>query len=436
MKQEITLSLKQKQIISLQQQESLLILAMNAQQLIDFMDVEAEENPLVEFRAFEPIRTISYSRDDDDDDDMLHNIPAPDSTTPEEILMSQISPAICDTEEKEQIFRAIAGFVDSNGFLTATPEEIASDIDKSVRDVERCLAVMKTLDPAGICASDLGECLLIQLERSGCTDKILTEIIKKQLRPFMEGKFAYITKELGISSADVSRCLNAIKTLNPKPLNGMLGDAAQYVIPDVVLSYEDCGWKAELNDNWLENYSLNDYYVKMYRTTSDSELKEYFRSKMARIKFIRDAVQKRRSTLIAIAERLAVYQNNFFLKKGPLAPLTMNDLSKEIGVHASTVSRAIREKYIQYPHGVSEIRALFTSGMPAGPLLGSGEIGRGEIKSRLQLLIDAEDKTKPYSDQWLSLMLSAEGVNISRRTVAKYREELGINGAYDRKYLR
>lgn len=434
MKQELTLSLKQKQIISLQQQESLLILAMNAQQLINFMDAEAEENPLIEFRLFEPIRTISYNRDDDDDDDVLHNIPSPDSTTPEEILMSQIPPALCDTEENEQIFRMIARSVDSNGFLLATPGEIASDIGKSVPDVERCLRVMKTLEPAGICASSLEECLLIQLARNGSTDKILTEIISKYLRPLMEGKFACITKELGISGADLNRCLTAIKTLNPKPLNGMLGGAVQYIIPDIVLSYVDCGWKAELNDNWLENYSLNDYYVKMYRTTNDSELKEYFRSKMARIKFVRDAVKKRRDTLIAIAERLAVYQSGFLLKKGPLVPLTMSDLSKEIGVHASTVSRAIREKYIQYPHGVSEIRALFTSGLPASSPSGSGEISRGEIKSRLQLLINAEDKAKPYSDQWLSQMLRAEGIGISRRTVAKYREELGINGAYDRKY--
>lgn len=435
MKQEISLSLKQKQVLSQQQRESLLILAMNTQQLIDFMDSEAEENPLVEFCAFEPLRAISYSRnEDEDDDDFLYSIPAPDNTSAEDILMAQMAPSFCDTEEKENIFRTIARSVDTNGFLMTRPEEIAADIDKPVQDVEKCLAIMKTLEPAGICAGSLEECLLLQLERNGNKDEIISEIIHNHLRHFMQGKFAYIAKELGISGADVSRCLDVVKTLNPKPLNGLLGGTTQYIIPDIILRCGDDGWTAELNDNWLENYGLNDYYVNMYRSTSDPELKEYFRSKMGRIKFIRDAVVKRRNTLISIAEKLALYQNDFFLKKGPVAPLTMNNLSKEIGVHVSTISRAIKEKYIQYPYGVAEIRTLFTGGIPTDSQ--SGEMSRDEIKRRIKALIDTEDKTTPLSDQRISLRLEAEGIYISRRTVAKYREELGINGAHDRRYIR
>lgn len=432
MRQEISLSLKQKQALSQQQQESLLILAMDVQQLMDFMRSEAEENPLVEFCAFEPLSTVSFHRDDDDD--FMHNIPAPENTSPEDILMSQITPSCCDTEEKEQIFRAIARSVDTNGFLIASPEEIAADINMAVSEVEKCLLMMKTtMEPAGICAAGLEECLLLQLERSGNDDKILREIIQNHLRLFMQGRFSSIAKTMGVSGEDISRCLSVIRTLNPKPLNGLLGGTVQYVIPDIILYYEDHGWRAELNDNWLESYGLNDYYVKMYRNTNDPELKEYFRSKMSRVKFIRDAVKRRRGTLVAIAEKLAVYQSDFFLKKGPLVPLTMNELSKEIGVHVSTVSRAIKEKYIQYPYGVSEIRTLFASGVSAGPR--SDEISREEIKRRIRLLIGAEDKTKPLSDQEISQKLVGESIYISRRTVAKYREELGLNGAYNRKYF-
>lgn len=432
MEQGISLSLKQKQILSQQQQESLLILAMSAQQLMDFMNSEAEESPVVEFCAAEPLRAVSYSSDEEND--FLQNIPAPENTSPEDILMSQIAPSDCDTAEKERIFRAISRSVDANGFLAASPEEIAADIGAAVPDAERCLSIMKTtMEPAGVCAGSLEECLLLQLERSGNGSETLRNIIQNHLLAFLRGKFSHIAKVMGISGEEVSRCLSVIKTLNPKPLNGLLGSPAQYIIPDIILYYEDCGWRAELNDNWLESYGLNDYYVNMYHHASDPELKEYLRSKIGRVKFIRDAVERRRNTLIAIARRLAVYQSDFFLKKGPLVPLTMNSLSEEIGVHTSTVSRAIKEKYIQYPYGISEIRAFFTSGITAGSQ--SEEIGRGEIKRRIKSLIDAEDKTKPLSDQCISAKLGVESICISRRTVAKYREELGINGAYNRRYL-
>lgn len=435
MKQELSLSLKQKQVLSLQQRESLLILAMNTQQLLDFMSSEAEENPLVDFCTFEPLGAVSCNRSEGDDDDFLHNIPAPDSTTPEDIVMSQISPALCDTKEKERIFRAVARSVDTNGFLIASPEEIAADAGRPTQEVEAFLSVMKAaLEPAGICADSLEECLILQIERSGNRDKTLEKIIRYHLRHFLEGKFACVAKGFGISGEDVSRYLGVIRTLNPKPLNGLLGGVTQYIIPDIILSYEDHNWKAELNDNWLENYKLNDYYVKVYRGTSDPELKEYFRSKMNRIKFISGAIIKRRNTLIAIAEKLAYYQNDFFLRKGPLVPLTMNELSKEIGVHISTISRGIKEKYIQYPYGVSEIRTLFATGIPTGAQ--SGEISRDEVKCKIKSLVETEDKTKPLSDQRISSTLTACGIPIARRTVAKYREELGISGAHYRKYLK
>lgn len=432
MKQEISLSLKQKQVLSQQQRESLLILSMGVQQLMDFMNSEAEENPVAEFCAVPPLRTVSYSGDEEND--FLHNIPAPENTTPEDILMSQVPPSACDTKEKERIFRAISRSVDANGFLVASAEEIAAGINAAVPDVERCLMIMKSaMEPAGVCAGSLEECLLLQLERSGDLDKLLREIIQNHLRSLMRGKLSHAAKAMGISVGEVSRCLGVIRTLNPKPLNGLLGGTAQYIVPDIVLYYEDYGWRAELNDNWLESYGLNDYYVNMYHSTSDPELKEYLRQKIGRVKFIRDAVERRRGTLLAIAERLAVYQSDFFLKKGPLVPLTMNQLSEEIGVHTSTVSRAIKEKYIQYPFGVTGMRTLFTGGVPAGPL--SGEVGSGEIKRRIKLIIDAEDKAKPLSDQCISARLGGGGIHISRRTVAKYREELGINGAYDRRYF-
>lgn len=431
MKQEISLSLKQKQMLSQQQQESLLILSMSVQQLMDFMNSEAEGNPMVEFCPAQPLRAVSRGGEEND---YLHDIPAPENTSPEDILMPQIPPSACDTKEKEQIFRAISRSVDANGFLAASAEEIAADINAAVPDVERCLLIMKTsMEPAGVCAGSLEECLLLQLERSGRGNKTLREIIQKHLRSIMLGKHNHAAKMMGISGEELSRCLGVIGTLNPKPLNGLLGGTAQYIVPDIILYYEDCGWRAELNDSWLESYSLNDYYVDMYHNASDPELKEYLRLKMGRAKFIRDAVERRRDTLISIAERLAVYQGDFFLKKSPPVPLTMNKLSAEIGVHTSTVSRAIKDKYIQYPFGVIEMRALFTSGVSSG--LQSDEISRGDIKRRIKILVDAEDKTKPLSDQTISARLDCEGIHISRRTVAKYREELGINGAYDRRYI-
>ena len=424
---EINLSLAQKQTISQQQQQSLLILAMDAQELIEFIKAEAEENPLMEFRSLEPYR-VAVS--EDEENDILSNIASPEHATPEEIMIEQMGVACC--REDARIFRAIAGSLDDKGFLAVAKEEIAASLKIEVAEVERCLTFMKTLEPAGVCAESLEECLLIQLRRNGVHDIVLEKIIMDHLQDLADRKFAFIAKSAGTSCDDVKRCLNVIKTLNPRPLNGLLGEPAQYIIPDVILTYDGLSWQVKLNDDWFESYRADEYYIGLYRSTDDDELREYLRQKIGRIKFIRDAVKRRRGTLTAISEKLSVCQAGFFLKKSEMVPLTMNDLANEVGVHVSTISRAIKGKYIQYPYGVVEMRALFAGGVRNDC---GGEISREEVKRRIRELIDAEDKAKPYSDSLICSKLSAEGADISRRTVAKYRAEMEIKGASGRKYF-
>jgi RNA polymerase sigma-54 factor len=333
---------------------------------------------------------------------------------------------------EEAAFGAVADFVDSNGFLRTRPEEIANISGIPLCEIKKALCVMKRLEPAGVCSETLEEAILRQLEYAGIDDEILRLLVCFYLDDIANGKFADVAKKLKIGICELRKHIQTIRSLNPRPLNGLLGDVCEYAVPDIIVKYKDKSWEIDLNDNWYENFQVQDYYLKIYHDTDDLELQEFFKNKLARFKFLREAIEKRRETLLNIAERLVFYQSDFFLKKSSLVPLTMNALAKELSVHTSTVSRAIKNKYVQYPGGTCEIRRLFTSGLcreQCGVF-----VSRNNVKLMLKSLIGMEDKTQPYSDSKLVSLLWIDNISISRRTVAKYREEMGIRGAYERKF--
>ena len=222
--------------------------------------------------------------------------------------------------------------------------------------------------------------------------------------------------------------------LNPRPLSGLSSGQDHFVIPDIIYSYFEGNWQISLNDNWVENYHLNDYYIKMMQTAKDPELSKYFEGKLSRVQFLFTCIEQRRKTLFSLAEQILSCQSGFFLSKEPLRPMTMAALSEKLGIHPSTLSRAIKGKYVQYPKGVISCRDLFTaSAIPTEGQDQERALSQEDIKNRIQAAIDGENKSKPYSDQKLVKLLEEQGISISRRTVTKYRQELGIGSSVDRK---
>lgn len=434
------ISLQAKQVLSQVQIQSLNILSMSMTELEEFLQNEEIENPLVEYSSGRqegelPVAYREYDRfynGASRDGDSRGEIYEADDTeqSVENMIMMQL-PWKTFTEEQHRIVKFCVHSLDQNGYLTVPPSEIAEALKAEVSEVEYIVSRLKELEPVGIFAFSLEECLVLQVlgmeqEAALCT------IIRNHLQDVADGKISTISRRLKLSSVEVRKLIHVIRNLNPRPLNGYGGDRAQYVFPDIILSYQDGQWSVSLNDKWAGNISINEFYVHMMETAQDEELKNYFEEKLKRARFIMNAVEQRRRTLEGITEGILKRQAGYFLGKEPLKPMTLEEIAAEREIHKSTVSRAIRDKYILTPAGCLLIRDLFTTGISAGGKTRE-DVSRNTVKSRLKALVDQEDKKHPCSDEQLAKLLEAEGMAISRRTVAKYRMELGIGGAFSRR---
>ena len=321
--------------------------------------------------------------------------------------------------------------LDDNGFFTIPTEEVAQKNGVSEAEVSWTLKVLQELEPYGIFAPDLKHSLLKQLEMQGLNNAPVSQVVKEHLQDVADGKISVISRALKLSTAEVRKCIDQIAKLNPRPLGEFGGKRNDYVVPDIIFRKDDGKWEIELNDGWVEDYHINDYYLKMMKESTDAQLGAYFQKKLERIRFVMNSIAQRRRTILQISEQILNVQEHFLDGTGFLKPMTMTDVAESLGIHTSTVSRAIKGKYIQYPCGTILMKHLFTASVSATE--GSDAVGTMQIKELMKELIRNEDKNKPYSDQKLSSLLKERGIEISRRAVAKYREEIGIRGSFDRK---
>jgi RNA polymerase sigma-54 factor len=417
---------EQKQILSQCLIESLRILSMDTHELLEFMIREQNENPLVNFAAVGGRHEFVVAERGE-----LQDVPAPSEETVQDFLLSQLRLENYP-QDKARILQFLVEFIDERGFLTSSPEELSEAFQAPLPLLRECLGVLQSLDPPGVASSGVEECLLRQLDAAGNHDGVLRAIVARHLADVAKGRAGHIARALKVDAPRVRRCIDTIRSLSPKPLNGLPGKTDQYVIPDILLFYENDVWNVELNDKWFERFEACDYYEKLARETEDAELREYLKQKAQRFHFLNDAIQKRHDTLLRIGRSLAGHHSRFFLRGEPFQPLTMTGLADELEIHPSTVSRAIRNKYLQHPGGVCEMRSLFASGISS---IGSAiKTTREEIKTRIRELIEGEDRSKPYSDHYLTLLLAERGIKISRRAVAKYREEMFVKDMYNRRY--
>lgn len=427
MEQSFIMSAKQGQNLTGRQLAQLDILAMSARDLELLIDKEYEDNPLLERCGDKNHRNAPLSYDCE----ALLCIPAPQETTPLEIVLSQLSPHKL-TDTAEHTHRIIASHIDDNGYLSASVEEISSFSGINTRQLEHCLAVVHQMEPPGIGARTLEECLSLQLDRLNDSDPLDYEIVRNHLHNVAAGKLTIIANRLGKGVSEVRSRIEIIKKLNPKPLNGIVGEPSKAVVPDIIITRRDGIWHVELNDSWGAGLRICDYYLKLAAGTENAELKSYLKAKAGRVHFLNNAIKRRRSTLLRIGEHLAEVQSDFFLRGGAPNTLTMSQTANALGIHSSTVSRAVRDKYVQYPGCVSKIRALFARS--TAPLSKSkGTASREEVKMQIRELVRNEDKSSPLSDEQIRSFIKHTGETVSRRTVAKYRSELRIRGMHARR---
>lgn len=329
----------------------------------------------------------------------------------------------------------IIGSLDESGYLTCELEEVAATFDVSIEEVDRVLSIIQTFDPPGVGARNLQESLLIQLATKGLQESLATRIIKDYFNDFKQKKYLEIAKKLKIPVQEVQNQCQIISTLDPKPgLEIMAGDP-QYVIPDLVVEKVDDKYVIYLNDRNIPRLRISQaYQEELLKDNKDGgvkETKEFIQSRLKSARWLIQTIEQRRRTMVKVMECIVEKQHAFF-EKGTafLRPLTLQQVASEINMHESTVSRVTTNKYVQTPRGVFELKFFFSSSL--GTQDGS-EISAKSAKDRIRRIIESENDHNPLSDQKIADILKAGGLNIARRTVAKYREQLNILPARMRK---
>ncbi|MEJ2744611.1 MAG: RNA polymerase factor sigma-54 [bacterium] len=371
-----------------------------------------------------------YSEEDEEKRRFLESSVVKPETL-QENLLSQLGLALLDDGQK-RICEAIVGNIDDNGYLRGTIEDIAQQLGVAADEVVRMLALIQTLSPVGVGARDLRECLLIQLRRLAKQHTIEYRIVERHLDELGGRKYRQIAKALGVSPVRVQKAAELIETLDPKPGRIFSAEQAQYITPDVFVEKDASDYNVILNDDRIPHLRISNLYRQMtLNPDADRDTKTYIREKIKGGQWLLRNIKQRQQTIYNIASEIVKKQQEFF-DEGitHLTPLTLQQVADSLNIHESTVSRAIANKYIQTPHGLFDMKYFFTAGIASE---GGGSIAIPNVKSMIQQMIGREDPRSPLSDQQVIDMLKVKGITLARRTVTKYRKELGILSSNQRR---
>lgn len=402
-------------------------------------DDEAFENEFAELSALDQewrdymaqSRSAAPRRDDADERHqfMIDSLVAP--KTLQEHLTDQLNFSDAD-DRLRKTAELLIGNTDENGFFQSKIEDLCFDLGIPLPDLEAAKTLIQTFDPVGVGADDLRECLLIQLERLGKRHSLEYRVVDHHLDDLAMKRYPLIAKKLSVTPEQISRAAEFIATLDPKPGRRFGADTNNYVSPDAVVERIGGEWMVTLNNDQVPRLRISNAYKDlMAQEDSGREVRGYIRDKIRAGKFFIRSIHQRQQTIETIAKQIVERQKDF-LEKGPahLHPMTMSQIAEVVGVHETTVSRAVSGKYIATPHGVFEMKYFFTTGYQTD----SGEsLSNTSVKKALSELVAAEDTRKPLSDESIVSALKQQGIAIARRTVAKYRDELNILPSHMRK---
>jgi RNA polymerase sigma-54 factor len=454
--------LRQKVTLSPQVYQGLSILAMPLAELQTLVEAEILENPLLELDEVEDDvqeseeERAESAEDDRAWDEWLDQYDELDSGDPvvprdpnaegvdteefvggvvsfDEYLLEQLNMMDVD-DEALRAAKAIVGSLDDDGFFCTGLTEIAEIAGVSCEAAERALATVQQLDPPGVGARSLAEALRIQIEYLGLDEPLLGELIDHHLDDIGASYFRKVARALKVDEDEVRRLVEILRSLNPRPAGAYSpGPSPGYIVPDVTIRRFPDGWAVIPNSDSLPTLRVSSRYRSMLRDGSgaDRDTVRYLKDKIRSAEtFIRN-VDRRKDTVSRIAQIVVEVQDEFFEDgKGPLRPLRLEDVAVEIGVHLSTVSRGVTGKYMATPYGMFELKHFFSGGYRTASGL---DVASTTVKSRMREILAAEESGQPLSDQRIAQSLSDEGIPVARRTVAKYREELGIEPSWARK---
>lgn len=430
---DLNLNLVQSQVLSLKQTLSVTILQLGQSELCDFIEKERLENPALDLESsplivsdFTPsVPFTPRSVSPDEDFDFFGELNGEeDCESLTEHIFSQIK--LSDLSyQKKMCAATVCGFLEKSGYILSDTDTLCQLSLLSCEEVEGAISFIQTLDPTGVGARSLSECLCLQLEE---TDDISRKIASDFLPLVANGKLSAIANALKTDLEKIQSAVKRIKALNPKP--GLLyGNQSKpiYVLPDIIVTVENSVVSLALSNENIPVLKISSGYSNLLKECKDETAIKYLVEKLEKARWLQQCIENRSKTLLAVACAIVKHQSDFFtLPAGQLRPLKLCDIAKEISMHESTVSRAVKDKYIQCSRGIIPLKQLF-SGKSSGSFKeGKLEVSAHTIKEKIQKMIKEENKTCPLSDQRISDVLRSTGIICSRRTVAKYRYALGI----------
>jgi len=367
----------------------------------------------------------------DDDDERFERVPVAVATFEDE-LKHQLHME-CEDDALIGVAEYIIDELDVDGYVNDTLEEIAAALKIDVERVAKALAVVQALDPAGIAARSIEECLLLQLQRKDLGDTLAARVVSTCFEELKSCKYDAIRRKLSVSTDELREAVGEIAKLDPRPrIDPVVGDPG-YITPDLVIDEIDGEFVVYLNDQDVPRVRINPTYRRILSSGAASEEREFISKKLKAARWIVQSIENRRRTMVRVTESIVRAQRGFFTKGvSALKPLTLQQIADDVGMHESTVSRVTRGKYVQTPRGTFELKYFFSSGIRTKD---GDQVASKAVRDAMQEIISKEDKKKPLSDQKVAEELRDMGFRISRRAVAKYRDQMKILRAGLRKEI-
>lgn len=433
---------EQKLIITDEMKLSIEILQIPSYDLEKLIYKELEENPLLEIQVKDAdkcekykqiIKNLEgngcnyYNNYNEEYLDPINNI------VYEKNLKEYLKEQVIDLDNDTKLRCCyIIENIDINGYLLESIENMAKLLKQPIEKIKTALKIIQSLEPDGIGARDLKECLKIQCYKKNVKDKNIYHIIDNNLKYIGENNYGAIAKELNISLIKAQNYGDFIKTLEPKPAKGFYTDSdIKYVFPDAYIRKIGNDYYIIMNDDLIPKLTVNNLYKNIINNDQDKDAINYVKDRLNKACVLINSIQQRKTTIYKVLSEILNIQKRYFeCGDNYLKPMTLREVADRLKIHESTVSRAIKDKYINTPRGVIKIKDLFTTALVINE---ENTISSLQIKNNIRKIISNEDKTKPLSDQKIAEDLKDKGVNISRRTVAKYREELGIKSSKGRR---
>ena len=431
-----SLELRQYQIQRLE------ILSMSSDELADFLNEARLENPLLEMEPDQSelekdlsvarwlnVSSVPVPRGYQNPEEPLElDIPDQRGETLEGFLRLQIDFHHL-TPQRRRMVNFLLGNLENNGRLPLTAAEAAQYSGGTVADAEAALSLLRGLAPAGVCAASLRDCLLTQLQALSKRNLTAERLVSTCLNAVASSSVTRLAQRCKVNAQQITAALATIRSLEPYPGSSFYKPPVQSVVPDMAAfpKEDGSGWDVQLCSKQSETVSISSYYVDLLKGAGDPESSLYLHNRLRQAKELSIAIEQRRSTLLRIGRLIVERQQPYFDRTGPLQTLCLTDLAEKLECHESTVSRALRGKYIACPWGTVALRKFVSASV------GNSGVTNDSLEQHLQRLIDNEDKRAPLSDQHLTAQLARDGMNVSRRTVAKYRSILGIPNAFARR---